>query len=300
MGAQNVNRSLALARIARIGPEVRGWWPSSCAEDALRVVAAAALALLASASTNAQTLAPDPGVVQAEHLGRAIHRYDEAAWLATDALASLLGTHSPPVDGWIAADAGLGVLVRFVKSSAEGPCAAFDSVVERGQASIKRNQPCQALSPLQAAMFRARATAAAQLDEPCSDAYNTVVLPGEVIKKQGWLVYLLAATTEPGAIPIGGHYRIHVSMDGRTVVEKTRLSKGCGLLRPPPPHPGVELGSPVVTQVLTDYPIETHVFLSLSHHLPLLVVTERGVWQVADGAIQFLRSAQECARKPGS
>lgn len=266
----------------------------------MKVVGVAALALLAGALTSAQTSEPDPRVVQAEQLGRAIHRYDEAAWLATDALASLLGRQRPPVDGWIAVDAGPAVLVRFVRTSAEGPCAAFDSVVERGQASITRKQPCEALSPLQAAMFRARATAAAQLDEPCSDAYNTVVLPGDILKKQGWLVYLLAATTEPGAIPIGGHYRIHVSIDGRTVVEKTRLSKGCGLLRPPPPQPGVEIGAPVVTQLLTDYPIETHVFLSLSHHLPLLVVTERGVWQVADGAIQFLRSAEECARRPGS
>jgi len=43
-----------------------------------------------------------------------------------------------------------------------------------------------------------------------------------------------------------------------------------------------------VTHLVTDYPLETHVFASMSSRLPLYVGTSRGTWLVDYDSIQLL------------
>lgn len=40
-----------------------------------------------------------------------------------------------------------------------------------------------------------------------------------IVSQAGWLVYALAATTNPEEVLVGGHTRIKVSADGTTVVD---------------------------------------------------------------------------------
>jgi hypothetical protein len=49
----------------------------------------------------------------------------------------------------------------------------------------------------------------------------------------------------------------------------------------------------VVTHVLDDHPIETHVFLSLLHGLPLYVITESAMWSVDKGKIRLLMDGED-------
>lgn len=49
----------------------------------------------------------------------------------------------------------------------------------------------------------------------------------------------------------------------------------------------------MVTHVLNDHPIETHVFLSLLHGLNLYVMTENALWSVDKGKIRLLMDGEE-------
>jgi hypothetical protein len=42
------------------------------------------------------------------------------------------------------------------------------------------------------------------------------------------------------------------------------------------------------TNVVTDYPLETHVFASMLHNLPLYIGTKRGVWLIDRNKIFFV------------
>ena len=76
------------------------------------------------------------------------------------------------------------------------------------------------------ARFAARSTALLGITEACSQRYNTVVLR-DPAGGEGWLVYALAATTEPGLIMVGGHYRFTISADGEEILRGERLSDSC-------------------------------------------------------------------------
>jgi hypothetical protein len=43
-----------------------------------------------------------------------------------------------------------------------------------------------------------------------------------------------------------------------------------------------------ITHLVTDYPLETHVFTSLLLHLPVYVATSRRMWRVNGDQIAFL------------
>ena len=49
----------------------------------------------------------------------------------------------------------------------------------------------------------------------------------------------------------------------------------------------------VVSHVLDDHPIETHVFLSLLHGLNLYVITESAMWSVDKGKIRLLMDGED-------
>jgi hypothetical protein len=231
-------------------------------------------------------------VERAEKIGRLIFEKDRAAWVATDALMSEIeGENRPGIIGWMTVEHDGGWLVQFVGGNPDDPCVLCEVPVSESAGTPRRPQECEPLGEQSVAMFRARQSAIAAMTERCSDRYNTIVLPSELIGSPGgWLVYLLAATTVPGEMVFGGHYRASVSSDGRTVNKLEPLSKGCLTMPPPSEDRAV---AAVVSHVLTDTPIETHVFLSLSHGKPIYVVTDRGMWRVQDGGVQLILDGEE-------
>ena len=105
------------------------------------------------------------------------------------------------------------------------------------------------------------------------------------------LVELLAGTTKPDTVVLGKHYRVIVSPDGRRVEQIIPLSKG--ILEFTKGAGAVAL---TVSHIVTDYPLETHVFASMLNHVPIYVGTERGVWLVNGDSITLVSS--EVPRAP--
>jgi hypothetical protein len=261
--------------------------------------AVALLALLLRAVAAAgQESAAEPmaaaELARIEALGEALYERDRAAWRATDALfAAVAPARRTALKGWIVTPDESGWRVRF--AAGEGAsCALFDVPVAEEAGPVREHSPCKALTATETTMFRARQAAIAALDDPCSERYNTVVLPAEMLGREGWLVYLLAATTTPGEVVIGGHKRIHLSADGGTVLASEALSNSCLTLELPPKS--AEGGAPeflAVTHVLSAVPSEIHTFVSLLHGLPLYVLTSDGVWEVSSGKIRYRGGLEE-------
>lgn len=251
-------------------------------------------ALLAAVlATGAQTSAADSSRSKAEALGKALFAQDRAASLATDRLLETSGQVPHELRGWVTLPSGEGWRVFFVQDEGGVYCTRLNVLVneEEGAGPLRRSETCEPLTADQRAMFLARQAALSALRTRCSDAYNTVVLPYEG-KEAGWAVYLLAATQEARKVVVGGHVRVLVRDGGQGVVDYQQLSKSCLTLEMPSPDSGKQVAL-VVTHVLDDHPIETHVFLSLLHDLKLLVMTESSLWSVDKGRIKLLMDGDE-------
>lgn len=240
--------------------------------------AAAVLALLIPASVAAQPADTPPirdfDVETIERLGREIYEQDRFAWVGTDALlAAVAEERLAGTIGWIVVERDGADVVRFGRGSMEAPEPSFD-ITFRGDAEPVVTEASGVFSEHELAMFRGVALARTGITQPCSNRYNSVVLPDP--DGDGWLVWMFAATTQQGVVPVGGHYRFTLSQDGRTIEQADRLSRSCLTMDRPPSAVG--LG---VSHIVSDTPVEAHVFLSLSHGLPLFVIIPDGeMWQV--------------------
>lgn len=223
----------------------------------------------------AQDRAPDPVPIEEWSLekvsatGQAIYRQDLAAWVSTDALLAHLNGAAPPADmvGWIVVDQGEDQLVRYLRNDAGVLKSAFDVVVREGRSGPVKVVD-EALSEAEQAGFRARQTAAANIGAlRCSAQLNAVVLDDP--DSDDWLVWLLTPTPDSGAIPIGGHYRFRISADGGTVLRRDQLSNGCFFADRPSPE--MQDALLFYTQIVSKGPVETQVFLSIQHRLPLVI-----------------------------
>lgn len=102
---------------------------------------------------------------------------------------------------------------------------------------------------------------------------------------------MLAATTDPQVVQVGGHTKVSVSKTSHSVTDVTPLSKSCLVLSKTsedmPEGASVEMLT--VSHIVSDYPVEIHSYLSLLHEIPFAVMTERGIWLVKDGDIQLMK-----------
>jgi hypothetical protein len=119
---------------------------------------------------------------------------------------------------------------------------------------------------------------------------NPIVLPGEVIGERGILVYLIAGTKKENVVVYGKHYRVLVSDDGKKAIRIEPLTKSA-LESPITPKAGPEGSKPaglIVTHLLGDYPLETHVFINMLHKLPLYVSADKYLWRIDKGKIYLI------------
>jgi hypothetical protein len=245
-----------------------------------------AVSLLAPFSASAQRPIRDFSLDVIEALGREIHRRDMAAATATDImLDQRLNLDDYPLRGWVVTEDAAGLLVTFVAEYDGEYKAVFDV---RPDATGRRRFALlegRALSTEEALQFRARAVSQSEIAEPCSDRYNSVVLMDP--ENDGWIVYWLAATTQPGTMVLGGHYRVMVSADGQEVVAADRLSRSCIALEQAAQSVEQETAAAVVSHLVSATPVETHVFASLLHRKPIYVLTENDtIWAVEGDSIR--------------
>lgn len=219
-------------------------------------------------------------------MGREIYRQDRAAWLATDALlAAHSQTELADVRGWIVVPTPTGDLVRFVSADDTGVHARWDIPVGTDGAEPVVAAPSPDLTPDEIARWTARQTAIANMSPlQCGPSMNSVVARDP--DSDAWMVWLLTATTESGVIPIGGHQRFRISADGRTVLSHENLSVGCMNMQPPREADQGDVAMVLVTHLVSDGPVETHVFLSILNQTPIAVGVEDRLFVVRGAQIR--------------
>ena len=143
---------------------------------------------------------------------------------------------------------------------------------------------------------RARETAMAALrGNVLNIHYDYVVLDDPA--GDGFLVYALGSTGKSGQFVLGGHIRVSVSADGRTVKRIDPLSRT--LLIEDENNTGLPKDTHLVgsyyNQIVSNKPVETLIYISNISRRPVLVQTPDGkIWQIANGKMSIDRS------KPGS
>jgi hypothetical protein len=77
--------------------------------------------------------------------------------------------------------------------------------------------------------------------------------------------------------------RHHVSADGSTVLESKSLTKSCAVLDYAPKV------TPMITHVLSDAPMEHHVWANRVMKQDLFVGIESTLWEVKDGKVSKVK-----------
>lgn len=225
-----------------------------------------------------------------EKLGKEIFEQDVRAALATDILmASHINLQKEGMVGWIYEQAGNVGLVRFIRQKDDKLEALADVKFLGSNQPVIEIPKDRSLTPFQFALHEARNTAAKNLTHPVTKRYNIVYLKDP--QKDGFLVYLLAATTEPNTIVVGGHYRMTISKDGRTLIQSDKLFKNPMIINTDEANRPKDqtLAGLCVSTLMSDLPLETHVYLSLLHKQPFFVSTaDQRIWKVENGSISAI------------
>ena len=228
----------------------------------------------------------------ARRVGHQIFLFDKAASDANDAIIRFTGGRPDPrVGGWLVERKAGDLLVTFFKE-AGGHLSPVYRVRPTGGSSVEAAEASAVATDAEASMWRARKTALATNFTRCANSYNTVVLPGDVAGRPGWLVYLLPAGSPTDALLVGGYYRVEVSRDGERALDTMAFAKTClAVSTKADPARGTVIGL-YFTHLLSDAPAESHVFLSERRGQPLFVGTPRGVWKVTADEITFMGKAE--------
>jgi hypothetical protein len=119
---------------------------------------------------------------------------------------------------------------------------------------------------------------------------NPAIFPGDDFGEPGdVLVELIAGTNKRDTVVLGKHVRVVIGGDG--VVRSVKALSN-GVLEVPTREGEKRPVSLFVSEVVDDYPLEIHVFASMSSHLPLYVTNARGLWFVDGDQITFLGKQQ--------
>lgn len=260
-----------------------------------RLIAGLAVALCLSASVAA---APKAGDLEAiAKRGEEIFLLDRAAWVATDVmLEQVRDAGSTGMGGWIVTKQPDGYRVIFYRLG-DPPTAVFTADVRNGAVVASRRLAegdDAALSPLEVRMVQAREVAGEQGSQRCTDGpMNTVVIPPATAEGPVE-VYVLSAQVKGDEIPLGGHYRYDIGVDGK-VLGSRRFTKGCLNMSLAPPEKGATSAGLMVTHLLDTTPTEIHVFTSFSARTPVYVAAPKtidpisedyAVWAVDGGSIR--------------
>ncbi len=181
-------------------------------------------------------------------MGREIFVQDTAAWRATDALVPTLSAEEQAtIRGWVVLGEGAARTVRFLKADGDRVVPGWDIAVSNGVAAAPTPAAETVMAGETLARFEARQTAAVNIGALRCGVYNSVVARDP--DGGGWIAWLLSSTTQQGVMPIGGHYRFHISEDGRTVVRRDQLSNSClNMAANPPPGPRGQPAAVVVSR----------------------------------------------------
>jgi hypothetical protein len=116
---------------------------------------------------------------------------------------------------------------------------------------------------------------------------NPVILPAALLGETGAMVYLIAGTAKPNTAVFGQHFRVRFAEGSCTPSYVMPLSKTILEVPINPPNGG-DAEALIVTHLVTEWPLETHVFVSLLTRKPVYVGTSAGLWAVEGDKISFV------------
>lgn len=222
-----------------------------------------------------------------EALGKELYRRDHLASEGTDLmLARHPEARRQPVKGWISTVGDEASVVYFIQERDNLLSLAYTVTFPREGAPVVKDQIGEALPEAVRTRYRARQTALAAVPKLYTPNTNIEVLDDP--DGDGFLVYVLASTTEPNEMVVGGHYRVTVSADGRKAEAVDALSTGLFILlvNSPDVPKGAETVATFMTHLVSLTPVETHVFVSLLHGKIFYVSTSpTEVWKIEKGVI---------------
>jgi hypothetical protein len=138
--------------------------------------------------------------------------------------------------------------------------------------------------------------AAIKAAAPFVQPVNPAIFRGDDFGEPGGvLVELIAGTNRHDTVVLGKHVRVVVGSDGAVRSVKA-LSNG--VLEVPTREGEKRPKALFVSEVVDDYPLEIHVFASMSSHLPLYVTNARGLWFVDGDQITFLGKQHSLNARP--
>ena len=217
-----------------------------------------------------------------EALAQQMYAQDRFAATASDVLLAKVSEKMAAREGvkhWITGTRDGHHLVRFIRIGDRGPEVGYD-VAFAGLADPTVSVPAdRSLTPDELSQYHARMIALENLGGRCSDSYNTIALRDP--DADGWLVWALAASLDPKAILIGGHYRFTITTDGKAIRSRDALSTTCLRF-----EKRSESAGDFMSHVISLTPVETHAFASLTHGKTFHVGTNDGrAWRVDAGRI---------------
>lgn len=229
-------------------------------------------------------------VSQIETDGRLMYEKDIRAATATDLLLSKINQSDyPNFVGWVTYPNTEDFTVSFYEKS-ENDFKIIADVHFRSKGNLNIDlSPNRMLSVTEKSMIRARIAALQSGTNSCSDRFNTVIVPSQ--NKEAWDVYVLASTTNPKLMQVGGHVKMTVSKSNSEVLEKLPLSKSCLALDKSGDNlpEGAGISALTVSHIVTPMPVAIHPYLNLLHNINLAVSSERGFWMIEEGSVRVLK-----------
>ena len=215
-------------------------------------------------------------------LGLIVYQKDYAASVATDEMATRGLFDDSRLRGWITDRQGEAWRVVYVGGVGGIDHALYTIDVKDGVVDPQTYQyyaDGRDLTDRQQGLWQARQLALSSSPSSCGEGTNAVVLPMNANDGtlQGYFVYLLAATSDPNIIQMGGHRRVQIAKDAKRVLGSVSFTNSCITLDKS------QDGPLLVTHSLAPTPEEPHVLLSLLHGRELFVATLDNdlIWSVA-------------------
>jgi hypothetical protein len=242
-----------------------------------------------------QPIPPDlrEQVERSSAVGQQLYVLDKVAALGTDVLlANVSDLRNAGVVGYLPLQMGdaqgkpTGTYVVAFFTPDSPPRVKYEiHVAANTPPRFEAFEPPKDGSPGFADLVQARQLAIAAMPGS-AQPINPVLLPAADVD-DSVLVYLLAGTKQPDVAVLGRHFRALVPLGGTRVSSMQPLSNGA-LEVPTRDDSGKPVAALMVSHVVTDFPLETHVFASLLHQKTIYVATRRGLWRIDGERVSFL------------
>jgi hypothetical protein len=233
-------------------------------------------------------------VDQMEADGRLMYETDLRAAQASDMLLGKIDIADHPNSiGWITYPNTEDFTVSFYEKIGEDFGVLADVVYGHNKTPQISLNPKRTPSDMEKSMVKARLAALQKVTNSCSDRFNTVVIPST--NQDTWDVYVIAATTNPKLIQVGGHVKVTVSKTTAEIIDVLPLSKSCLALDKSGENlpEGTTLSALTMSHLVTPMPVAIHPYLNLLHNITLFVVSQRGLWMLKSGEMSLLRATKE-------